>query len=82
MTPPVSLHRFSPPVVINTSTPGIRYECSSVEDAADQLLQWTKHGPRWNEAVRVCLSALAGELTPADARIAFKAAAREEGLLV
>ncbi|MGX5845013.1 DUF982 domain-containing protein [Mesorhizobium sp. ArgA1] len=78
----MSRHEFSPSIAIRTSIPGVRHECSSVEDAADQLLQWTRHGPKWNKAVCVCLAAMAGELTPEDARIAFKAAAREEGLLV
>jgi hypothetical protein len=58
------------------------YDVNNVEAAADQLVKWTKRGPKWNKAVRVCLAALAGELTPEDGRVAFKSAAKEEGMLV
>jgi hypothetical protein len=79
---PVADLWFSRPVSVRTERPGVTYNVNNVEDAAEQLVKWTKCGPKWNKAVRVCLAALAGELTPEDARIAFKAAANEEGMLV
>ncbi|MCA0008682.1 MULTISPECIES: DUF982 domain-containing protein [unclassified Mesorhizobium] len=37
---------------------------SSVEAAAEHLLQWSKRGPKWKQAVRACWAALAGQATP------------------
>ncbi|WP_246804381.1 DUF982 domain-containing protein [Mesorhizobium mediterraneum] len=44
-------------------------------------MKWTKRGPKWKEAVEVCMSLIEGERTPDDVRKAFEAAAEEEGLL-
>jgi hypothetical protein len=49
---------------------------------AEQLLKWTKRGPKWKQAVETCMAAMADELTPDDARMAFVAAAQEEGMLM
>ncbi|WJI66250.1 DUF982 domain-containing protein [Mesorhizobium sp. C416B] len=57
------------------------YNVSNVEAASDHLLQWTKRGPKWNLAVRVCMAALADQATAQEARRAFRAAAKEEGSL-
>ena len=78
----MSLHWFSPPVPVRTSKPGARYNCNNVEEAARELMEWTNRGPMWNQAVRACMSCLAGEMTPEDVRRAFFAAAEEEGTLV
>ncbi|TIS54215.1 DUF982 domain-containing protein [Mesorhizobium sp.] len=72
---------FSPPVPVRTDRDGVACNVDSVEDAAEQLVKWTRRGPKWNKAVRVCVAALAGELTAEDVRIAFKAAAKEEKML-
>ncbi|UCI16989.1 DUF982 domain-containing protein [Mesorhizobium sp. B2-1-8] len=72
---------FAPPVAVKGSADA-RYEVNNVQAAAENLLEWPNRGPAWNEAVRVCLAALAGELTPDHARIAFEAAAKEQGLLL
>lgn len=73
---------FSPAVPVRTKRPGVRYNVTSVEGASEQLLEWTKRGPRWNKAVRVCIAAIAGEMAPEEARDAFRAAAKEEGMLL
>ncbi|MER8638951.1 MULTISPECIES: DUF982 domain-containing protein [unclassified Mesorhizobium] len=53
-----------------------------VEVVSLAVVRWTKRGPKWNKAERVCMAALAGELSPDDARIGFKAAAIEKKMLV
>src|SRR5437868_5306146 len=39
------LHWFSPAVPVRSSHPSMRYNCSNVEGAAEELLKWTKRGP-------------------------------------
>ncbi|MDX8529127.1 DUF982 domain-containing protein [Mesorhizobium sp. MSK_1335] len=73
---------FAPPVAVKASHRDVRYEVNNVQAAAENLLEWPKRGGTWNGAVRVCLAALAGDLTPDDARAAFEAAAKEQGLLL
>ncbi|TIU01160.1 MAG: DUF982 domain-containing protein [Mesorhizobium sp.] len=73
---------FYPPVSVKTHQPGVRYEVNNVQAAAENLLEWPKRGRNWNKAVRACLAALAGDLPPEEARIAFEAAAQEEGMLL
>ncbi|MDX8450327.1 DUF982 domain-containing protein [Mesorhizobium captivum] len=70
---------FSPPVSIKTSQPGVCYEVNNVQAAAENLLGWPYRGRNWNKAVQACLAALAGRLM---IRIAFEAAATEEGMLL
>ncbi|MGF7055697.1 hypothetical protein GGC47_004910 [Bosea sp. OAE752] len=78
------LHWFSPPVYVATSNPGERYAVSNVERAAEYLLSWRHSGAgeSWREAVAVCMAALKGGASVADARSTFEAAARECGRLV
>ncbi|MER9624053.1 DUF982 domain-containing protein [Mesorhizobium sp. M0222] len=54
------------------------HNVSNVEAASEQLLQWTKRGPKWNLAVRVSMACLADQATPQEVRKAFRAAAIEE----
>jgi hypothetical protein len=58
------------------------HNVSNVQAAAEVLLQWTKRGPKWNLAVRVCMAALADQATAQEARKAFRAAAKEEGMFL
>ncbi|MER8394064.1 DUF982 domain-containing protein [Mesorhizobium sp. M1340] len=73
---------FYPPVPVRGDRPSIRYNVNNATAAGEQLLKWTKRGPMWNKAVRVCVAVLAGELPAEDARTAFEAAAEEEGKLL
>ncbi|SJM34038.1 DUF982 domain-containing protein [Mesorhizobium delmotii] len=77
----MSLHWFNPPVYVRTDRPGVRFGVSHVEGAAEQLLKWTKKGPKWKRAVEACVAGMEGEVTPNDVRKAFEAAAKEEGVL-
>lgn len=61
-------HWFNPPVTVRPSKPGVRANINSVEWAAEELLKWTKRGPKWNHAVRVCMAALADQATPQEVR--------------
>jgi hypothetical protein len=56
-----------------------------VQEAAEILVSshWPKpRGPRHREAAEACLQALAGEINPEIARLAFMAAAHEAGILI
>ncbi|WP_411970950.1 DUF982 domain-containing protein [Mesorhizobium sp. BR1-1-2] len=75
----MSLHWFNPPVSVRTGKPGFTYSCNNVEGAARELMGWNNRGPKWDLAVRACMSCLAGDMTPEDVRKAFIAAAEEEG---
>lgn len=75
-------HWFSPPVTVRSSNSGARYNCNNVEGAARELMEWNNHGPKWNQAVRACMSCFAGEMTTKDVREAFMDAAEEEGKLL
>ncbi|MER8595860.1 DUF982 domain-containing protein [Mesorhizobium sp. M1182] len=72
---------FSPPVYVKTEHKGFRYAVHHVQAAAEELVLWTKRGSRWQEAVRVCVDALSGKVSPMQARHAFEQAAEEEGML-
>lgn len=72
---------FSPKVPVRTPE-GHRYNVGSVEAAAEILLGWTKRGPKWNMAVRVCMAALVDQATTGEVRRCFRLAAREEGVLM
>ncbi|AZO09702.1 DUF982 domain-containing protein [Mesorhizobium sp. M3A.F.Ca.ET.080.04.2.1] len=78
----MSLHWFSPPVAVKTSRVGVTYQCNSVEGAAEQLLQWTKRGPKWHSAVQLCMDAMVERVKPELVRRAFLEAAKEEGKLL
>ncbi|WP_352720573.1 DUF982 domain-containing protein [Mesorhizobium sp. M0306] len=45
-------------------------------------MKWTKRGPCWDLAVRVCMAVIFDEMEPEEARKAFLAAAKEEGTLL
>lgn len=76
------LHWFNPPVPVRGERAGMTYNVSNVEAASEHLLKWTKRGPKWNLAVRVCMAALADQATAQEVRKAFRAAAKEEGMLM
>ena len=78
----MALHWFNPPVPVSGERIGMTHNVSNVETASEHLLQWTKRGPKWNLAVRVCMAALADQATPQEVRRCFRLAAMEEGKLV
>jgi Protein of unknown function (DUF982) len=71
---------FSPVVPVRGAN-GMTHNVSNVQAAAEVLLQWPKRGPKWALAMRACMGALAGEVTPQEARRVFRLAAKEEGML-
>jgi hypothetical protein len=75
---------FSPAVCVETEIPGCSYAVTSVEKAAELLLAWPEadRGPAWRAAVAACAAAIAGDMTPAEARAAFLEAARAAGRLL
>jgi hypothetical protein len=73
---------FDPPVSVRTQDIGRVYEVNNVRTASEQILQWTKRGPKWRNGVEVCLAALEGKRSSDDGRKAFEAAAREAGMLI
>ncbi|RWO19075.1 MAG: DUF982 domain-containing protein [Mesorhizobium sp.] len=73
----MALHWFNPPVYVTTDRPGLCCGVSHVEGAAEQLLKWTKRGPKWQRASALCLQALGGEeIDLKGVRNAFEAAAK------
>jgi hypothetical protein len=78
----MALHWFNPPVYVRTNRPGIRFGVSHVEGAAEQLLKWTKRGPKWQQAVETCMAAMEGNVPTQEVRRAFEAAAKEESMLL
>ncbi|MBZ9719165.1 DUF982 domain-containing protein [Mesorhizobium sp. AD1-1] len=75
----MATHWFTPPVPVIGERPGMTYNVNSVEAASEYLVKWTKRGPKWNQAVRACMAAMAGEATAQEARRCFRLAAIEEG---
>ncbi|MER9061320.1 DUF982 domain-containing protein [Mesorhizobium sp. M0698] len=63
---------------VKTDRPGVTYGCNNVEGAAEELLKWTKMGPKWRKAVQLCIEAGEDRATPEEARKAFGAGAKEE----
>ncbi|WP_084637058.1 DUF982 domain-containing protein [Mesorhizobium sp. WSM3626] len=78
----MSLHWFNPPVVVTTTEAGLRLHVSNIEAACEELMKWTKRGPHWSRAVRVCMASLAGQATPQEVRRCFRLAAKEQGVLI
>ncbi|MER8804003.1 DUF982 domain-containing protein [Mesorhizobium sp. M0998] len=76
----MATHWFSPPVYV-TDGRGATYGCNNVEDAAEELMKWTRMGPKWRKAVQLCVEALQDRVIPEEVRQAFEAAAKEEGVL-
>lgn len=66
---------FHPPVHVESVRPGVSYAVTSVEKAAELLLEWPERGPEWREAVAACAAAMKGKKSPSDARQAFLNAA-------
>jgi hypothetical protein len=73
---------FSPPVPVKSKDLGRICQVNNVRAASEQMLEWTRRGPKWRMGVEVCLAAFEGKRSVADARKAFEAAARESGMLV
>ncbi|AZO48842.1 MAG: DUF982 domain-containing protein [Mesorhizobium sp.] len=75
--------RFYSPVYVQAGRPDRRYEVNHVQEAAEQLVKWSKRGPGWHKAMILCLSALEGDpIDPQVIRKAFEAAAKEAGMLL
>ncbi|MER9963229.1 DUF982 domain-containing protein [Mesorhizobium sp. M0045] len=77
----MALHWFNPPVPVKTERRGI-IRNNNAEAAGEELMKWTKRGPWWDLAVRVCMAVIFDEMEPEEARKAFVAAAKEEGTLL
>ncbi|MBZ9889031.1 DUF982 domain-containing protein [Mesorhizobium sp. BR1-1-3] len=60
----------------------VRHNISDVQAAREQLVQWTKRGPKWYLAAGACLASIDGKLPPHVARRAFIEAGIEEGTLL
>ncbi|WP_352901660.1 DUF982 domain-containing protein [Mesorhizobium sp. M1340] len=73
----MTTHWFSPPVPVKSEQGDLTHSASSAEAALKERLKWTKRGPQWNLAVRVCLRVISDEMEPEEARKAFLAAAEE-----
>ena len=78
----MSLHWFNLSVPVRGDSPGLTINVNNVETAAQELLKWTGHGPKWREAARVCGAGLADEMPPEECRKAFLEAAKEERMLM
>ncbi|MCF6114140.1 DUF982 domain-containing protein [Mesorhizobium muleiense] len=66
---------------MSTDRVGLTRNVNNAEAAGEELMKWTKRGPKWNQAVRVCIAVIGDDLPPQEARKAFLAAAKEEGVL-
>ncbi|WP_353011738.1 DUF982 domain-containing protein [Mesorhizobium sp. M0977] len=77
----MATHWFSPPVPVRTESAGMTRNVNNVEAAGQELMKWTKRGPKWNQAVRVWIACIADEMEPEEARKAFLAAAEEAKML-
>ncbi|MER9665230.1 DUF982 domain-containing protein [Mesorhizobium sp. M0203] len=77
----MTTHWFYPSVPVRTERAGLTRNVNNVEAAGQELMKWTKRGPKWHQAVRVCIACISDEMEPEEARKAFLAAAEEEGML-
>lgn len=77
-------HAFQPPVRVKMTKIGLTTEIRDVQAAGEQMLTWPedRRGPRFRKAAKVFIEVLEGTRTPAVARAAFEAAAREAGMLL
>lgn len=73
---------FNPPVAVMIGRD--RINVNSVQRAAEILMSddWPVHGPACERAAVALISALKGEATPEEARLAFRDAAEEAGVLI
>lgn len=67
---------FSPAVIVESERPGQSFAVTSVEKAAELLLEWSERGPEWRLAVEACAAAIKGEGAASAARAAFIDAAK------
>ncbi|MER9605376.1 DUF982 domain-containing protein [Mesorhizobium sp. M0243] len=77
----MSLSWFSPAVPIKERI-GLRYNVSSAEAAAEQLLKFTKRGASWRRAVECCVAFGEQRATAQEVRRLFRLAAKDEGVLL
>jgi hypothetical protein len=73
---------FSPAVPVRTERVGLTRNVNNVEAAAEELLKWTKRGPKWQKAAQACYAALEGTGSPEEVRNSFEAAAKASGMLM
>jgi hypothetical protein len=67
---------------VRTDRVGLTRNVNNAEAAGQELLKWTKRGPKWNLAVRICIAVIADQMEPEEARKAFLAAAEEGKMLL
>ncbi|CCV09477.1 conserved hypothetical protein [Mesorhizobium metallidurans STM 2683] len=73
---------FCSPVFVRTDQPEGRYGVDHAQEAAEQLLKWSKRGARWHKAMRLCQAVQEGDrIDPQIIRKAFEAAAKESEML-
>ncbi|WP_352720277.1 DUF982 domain-containing protein [Mesorhizobium sp. M0306] len=78
----MATHWFSPPVYVKTDRPGVTYGCNNVESAAEELLKWTKMGPKWRKAVQLCADPFQDRVTSEEVRQASRLLPRRRGCSV
>ncbi|MER9791664.1 DUF982 domain-containing protein [Mesorhizobium sp. M0213] len=66
---------------VKTEHDGFRYGVHQVHAAVEELVLWTKRGPKWQAAERACVDTMSGKVSPQPARDAFEEAAKEESML-
>src|SRR4051812_35496634 len=77
---PRSVH---PPVTVKATIEcDVRHTISDVQAAREQLIQWTKRGPKWYLAAGASLASPDDKLPPHVARREFVEVAIEEGMLL
>lgn len=78
-------YRAFAPVTVLTSMPGMMVEIGTAYDAAKFILEeWPadEDGPKLDTCKEILWKCLAGECSPAVARVAFVEAAREAGIFI
>jgi hypothetical protein len=80
----MKLHPFKASVSVWEMSAGHRAirEVRNVETASLVHLSWPGRGKAWRNAAEVLSEALRGRASPQEARKAFVAAAKEEGVLI
>ena len=75
---------IKPPVFVREMSSGLRVtrEVREIETASRIHLAWPGRGKAWRNAAEVLSEALRGQASPQEARKAFVAAAKEEGVLI
>lgn len=77
-------HAFKTLVRVKMTRIGLTTEVRDVQAAGEQMLTWPedRRGPLFRKAARTFIAVIEGAKTPAAARTAFEAAAREAGMLL